>query len=130
MPYSANWSQMGCFKTSTLLWLLQKKKVRNALIITSKIGKGAYFSDFYRCLPESWQLYNLNLHTCTERKGEYERKVDLDMLLELVKRNHTNSPVIFLAHYDIFTTAANKSSRKRANGGPGLFDKLEKSSGT
>ena len=50
MPYSANWSQMGCFKTSTLLWLLQKKRVRKALIITSKVGKGAYFSDFYRCV--------------------------------------------------------------------------------
>jgi SNF2 family DNA or RNA helicase len=126
MPYSANWSQMGCFKTSTALWLLQKKRVRNALIITSKVGKGAYFSDFYRCVPESWQLYNLGIHTCVERKGEYERPADLDMLLELVKRDHTNSPVVFLAHYDIFTNSANNSSRKRNDGGPGILDKLEK----
>lgn len=126
MPFSANWSQMGCFKTSTLLWLLQKKGMRSTLLITSKMGKGAYFSDFYRCLPEEWELYNLQIHSVTERKGDFERKADLDELLYRIKSGDHENPIVVLAHYDVFTTAANTSSRKRADGGPGILDKLEK----
>jgi SNF2 family DNA or RNA helicase len=127
MPYSANWSQMGCFKTSTALWLLEKKKVRNAIIITSKIGKGAYFSDFYKCLPENWELYNLQIHSATRREPDgSEYPVDLDVLLTEIKYDHHDNPRVILAHYDIFTDAANKSSRKKNDGGPGIFDKLEK----
>lgn len=125
MPYSANWSQMGCFKTSTALWLLKRKKVRNALIITSKVGKGAYFSDFYRCLPESWELYNLGIHTVKLRVNDFEKEEDtLDTILATIKSGKHNHPMVLLAHYDVFTKAANESSRKRANGGPGILDKL------
>lgn len=125
MPYSANWSQMGCFKTSTGLWLLQKKRVKNALIITSKVGKGAYFSDFYRCLPESWELYNLNIHDMTQRINEFEKDVDLNYTLSMIKMGAHNAPMIVLAHYDVFTTAAQNSSRKRNGGTIGTLDKLK-----
>jgi SNF2 family DNA or RNA helicase len=126
MPSSANWSQMGCFKTSTALWLMQRKKVKNAMIITSKVGKGSYFSDFYKCLPTSWKLFNLNIHDITLRVNDYEEKMDMEDVLDTIKTGFHNTPMVILAHYDVFTTAANNSSRKRAEGGPGLLDKLRK----
>lgn len=124
MPYSANWSQMGCYKTSTGLWLLERKKVRNALIITTKMGKGAYFSDFYRCLPHEWQLFNLGIHGATLMINDFERKVDLREELMVTKMGHHNHPRVFLAHYDVFTTAANTNSSKRAKDGLGIVDRL------
>jgi len=126
MPYSANWSQMGCYKTSTALWLMERKKVRNALIITSKVGKGAYFSDFYRCLPESWELYNLAIHDAQLIHGDFSKKVDQDELFDEIDTGFHNYPKVILAHYDVFTTAANNTSRKRAEGGPGILDKLKR----
>ena len=125
MPYSANWSQMGCYKTSTGLWLLQKKRVKNALIITSKVGKGAYFSDFYRCLPESWQLYNMGIHEVAQRIEDFEIETTHDELFYTIKSGRHNNPIVVLAHYDVFTTAANNSSRKRAKDSIGILDKLK-----
>jgi len=125
MPYSANWSQMGCFKTSTALWLLRRKKVKNALIITSKVGKGAYFSDFYKCLPENWELYNMGIHTIKLRVNDFEKEEDtLDTILATIKSGKHNAPMVLLAHYDMFTDSAINSSRKRNNGGPSFFDKM------
>jgi SNF2 family DNA or RNA helicase len=124
MPSSANWSQMGCFKTSTALWLLQRKKVKNTLIITSKVGKGSYFSDFYKCLPPSWKLYNLNIHDITLRINDFEEKQDINEVIDTIRSGFHNKPMVVLAHYDVFTTAANNSSRKRNEGGPGILDKL------
>jgi len=124
MPYSANWSQMGCFKTSTGLWLLEKKKVRNALIITSKMGKGAYFSDFYRCLPHTWELYNLGIHGATLRIEDFEKKVNLIEELMVTRMGHHNHPRVFLAHFDIFTEAANNSSYEKSKDRMGIVDRL------
>ena len=126
MAYSANWSQMGCYKTSTALWLLERKKVRNALIITSKLGKGSYFSDFYRCLPENWRLYNLSIHGASMVKGGLEQAVDRDKLLEEIRAGWNDDPVILLAHYDMFTKRANLSSAKRAGGMMGILDQLRR----
>jgi len=123
MPYSANWSQMGAFKTSTGLWLLQRKAVRNALIITSKVGKGSYFSDFYKCLPQSWQLYNVGLNETLLRIEGFEKEVDLDTLLMTIKAGKHNHPQILLIHYDCLTNKAN--AKKDANGW-GMVDKLRK----
>ena len=108
MPYSANWSQMGAFKTSTGLWLLEKKRVRNALIITSKVGKGAYFSDFYKCLPSSWELYNVGLNETTRIIEDFSKIVDLDEILVTIKTGKHNHSMILLIHYDCFSNR-NKS---------------------
>jgi len=124
MPYSANWSQMGCYKTSTGLWLLARKKVKNAIIITSKVGKGAYFSDFYRCLPEAWELYNVGVNDCTLRIGDFEKKVNLNDVLRDISTGFHNHPKILLIHYDVFTNRANESHRKRDPKGWGIIDKL------
>jgi len=126
MPYSANWSQMGCYKTSTGLWLLEKKKVRNALIITSKVGKGSYFSDFYRCLPEAWQLYNVGIGKTTLRINNFEKKVDLDELLTVIQVGKHNHPKVLLIHYDVLTKRANDNTAAKDKNGHGIVDKLRK----
>lgn len=126
MPYSANWSEMGCFKTSTGLWLLERKKVRNALIVTSKMGKGAYFSDFYKCLPEQWELYNVNLHKTFLTVGDYQREVSLDELLLKIETGFHNHPMVLLCHYDIFTNKSNESTAKKDKDGIGIVDKFMK----
>jgi len=126
MSASANWSQMGCFKTSTGLWLMDKKRAKKSLIITSKVGKGAYFSDFYRCLPENWKLYNMAIHDVKHRHGDFEFEADRGMLLTKLESGYINDPTVVLAHYDVFTNSANNTSRKRNNGGPGIVDLLRK----
>ncbi len=124
MPYSANWGQMGTFKTSTGLWLLEKKKVKNALIITSKVGKGAYFSDFYKCLPHSWELYNVNIKNSTRRIEDYEYEVELPDVLAEIKAGFHNQPRVLLLHYDCLTTRANENTKKRDPDALGLVDRL------
>ena len=126
MPYSANWSQMGCFKTSTGLWLLKRKQVRNAIIITSKVGKGAYFSDFYKCLPKSWRLFNVEIHTATQRVEGFEKPISVDQLLKEVAKGDHNHPVVLLMHYDCFTDAAKKNTAKKDKLGKSTLDKLIK----
>ena len=125
MPYSANWSQMGCYKTSTGLWLLERKKVKNAIIVTSKMGKGAYYSDFYRCLPESWELYDVGVNSCELRIGDFRKKVELNDVLRAIDVGQHNHPKILLIHYDALTNKANESHAKRDERGWGIVDKLK-----
>jgi len=60
---SANWSQMGCYKTSTALWLIEAKtkeiEYPSVLIVTTRTGKGAYFRDIPRCTEQPWQVFNV-----------------------------------------------------------------------
>ncbi len=126
MPFSANWGQMGTYKTSTGLWLLDRKKVRNAIIITSKVGKGAYYSDFYKCLPESWELYNVDLHKTMLRIEDFEKDVNLNTILTTIATGKHNHPMVLLIHYDCLTNKANESTRKKDKGGFGILDKLRK----
>src|SRR6185295_3446581 len=59
---SADWSQMGCFKTSSALWRIEKKLgyLTNpaVLVITTASGKGAYFRDIPKTIGERWQIIN------------------------------------------------------------------------
>lgn len=126
MPYSANWSQMGCFKTSTGLWLMKRKQVRNAIIITSKVGKGAYFSDFYRCLPKNWRLFNVEIHSATQRIEKFEKPVSIDHVLKQVREGDNLHPVVLLMHYDCFTDLAKRNTAKKDPKGLSLLHKLMK----
>ncbi len=62
-PWSANFSKMGCYKTSTGLWLIERITQnfahKRVLIITTKTGKGAYFSDTPKALP-GWRVFNID----------------------------------------------------------------------
>ena len=59
---SANWSQMGCYKTSSALWMLEKKLAHienpRVLVVTTASGKGAYFRDIPRTIGQRWNIIN------------------------------------------------------------------------
>lgn len=52
---SANWSEMGCFKTSTVLWLAEREvqgiKNPSIMIVTTPSGKGTYYEAIPAILP-------------------------------------------------------------------------------
>lgn len=60
---TANWSEMGTYKTSTLLWLIQRmtesKKAPSVLIVTTPSGKGTYYEAVPALLP-GWTLLDIN----------------------------------------------------------------------
>lgn len=49
---SANWSEMGCFKTTTGLWLAEELEAKRILIITTKTGKVTFFQTVPYLLPD------------------------------------------------------------------------------
>jgi hypothetical protein len=109
---TANWSEMGSFKTSTGLWLIEKvltdlaakfleEKIEkpNVLIVTSKAGKGT----FLEAIPEILPGYTI-INVETQRLFVYMN----GEMLPLPKDNkdvpkHFDFPCIALAHYDIFS---------------------------
>lgn len=106
--YSANWSEMGTYKTTTLLWLLQERKAKNALIITSKNGKGTYFDGVPKALP-GWKLYNVGLSKTTHVLDQHSQpEINLDELLDTIKMGWHTEPVILLIHYDCFSPRHSK----------------------
>lgn len=59
---SADWSQMGCFKTSSTLWRIEQRLGNEpnpaVLVITTASGKGAYFRDIPKTIGSKWQIIN------------------------------------------------------------------------
>ncbi len=63
---SANWSDMGCYKTSTALWmsdyvLREQKGIEKPaiLVITTRSGKGAFFRDIPKTI-DGYTVFNLD----------------------------------------------------------------------
>jgi SNF2 family DNA or RNA helicase len=116
--WSANWSEMGCYKTTTLLWLIERKmkeaqiEAPRILIVTTKGGKGAYFDALPRTLPD-WQVFNL-----TSRKAEEvffgTFHFDRDWQ-EFLKRLHNGKPTIVLAHYNVFSRRKKRKTAKEVD---------------
>lgn len=104
-PYSANWSSMGTFKTSTGLWLIERKLAGNpgnVLIVTTKSGKGAYFDSIPRCLDiDEWQIFNVGTRK-VEEVILHDLRVESDMDDLVTALRERKKPVIVLAHYHIF----------------------------
>ena len=102
--WSANWSEMGCYKTTTGLWLMQKKleNVANpkVLIITTKAGKGTYFDAIPVVLPD-WVLFNIHATGRAELNvnGQF-LKVDIEKVFD---KTIVNKPTVYVAHYHCFT---------------------------
>jgi hypothetical protein len=109
--WSANWSEMGCFKTTTLEWLLERKflepkpnkfrttfepPVQNPLIliITTKAGKGTYYQTLPEVLP-GWYIYNVTTAGPRIVFGEKEIPAPLPM--------EPNHPTVVLSHYQVFS---------------------------
>jgi len=101
---SANWSEMGSFKTSTAEWLieLKTKHIPNprVLIITTKTGKGPYLESLWEVLPE-WDIYVAGVKKNQLVIGAKVTPWALELPNPLYKR-----PVIVLAHYHCFTNRA------------------------
>jgi SNF2 family DNA or RNA helicase len=99
---SANWSQMGCYKTSTALWLTEAKteEVENpsVLIVTTRSGKGAYFRDIPRCLSgRKWQIFNV------KADGVYIVIDDSEIKIAKYLPDVITFPHIVVTHYNTFS---------------------------
>ena len=113
-PYSANWSEMGTYKTSTGLWLAEKvtQEVQRAerphvLLVTSKGGKGTFFDAVPKCLP-GWSFYNLETQRAQEVALGELWEVDPAEALEPHK---FRSPIVVLTHYDVFSRKTDMRNR-------------------
>lgn len=111
--WSANWSEMGCYKTTTGLWLAERKlagiKSPALQIITTKMGKGTYFDAIPKTLPD-WIFLNVTStgFNRVEVGGALELPISGD---EIVKAIMSDRPVVVLAHYHCYM---NKSRIKDA----------------
>lgn len=100
-PASANFSEMGCYKTTTALWHIEQMlgtfEGKHILIVTTKTGKIPYYNmapSIARDIP----IYNL------DTKGALEQDF--------------SKPGIYLTHYNVFMNARKKDwpdGRKPAN---------------
>jgi SNF2 family DNA or RNA helicase len=98
--HSANWSEMGCFKTSTGLWLAEAKVLDKTnptiLIITSAGGKGTYFDMVPRLLPK-FTLFDVGTKALSiVLPGGKRVKLQEDWPKEF------KIPSIVLSHYQVF----------------------------
>lgn len=111
--FSANWSEMGCRKTTTGLWVAdQKIKALGKsdinpimLIVTTRSGKGTYFDAIPKTV-EGYRVFDL------DSKGADELEfVDGDILRfgmkpiefwDRTKPENLKTPTILLAHYHVF----------------------------
>lgn len=101
---SANWSSMGTFKTSTGLWLAERKIAGkgNVLIVTTKSGKGTYFDAIPKCLNQNaWAVFNLGTKKVEEVVlGNLRFDYDIEDFITLLRLR--KQPVLMLAHYHVF----------------------------
>jgi SNF2 family DNA or RNA helicase len=109
LDHSANWSDMGAYKTSTALWWLQEKlrdiEAPKMLIITTRLGKGTYWK-LTPIIQPTWELYNIQRKKISMVLGDDE--IPIDIPLSAFAGKH---PMLFVAHYDVFTKR--KARRKK-----------------
>lgn len=107
--YSANWSEMGCRKTTTGLWLMDRRVkqltgiVPIVLIVTSKSGKGTYFDAIPKSV-EGYQVYDIDSTGADEVQfvGKEMFRFSLKPAEFFNKVSKSEQPVILLSHYHIF----------------------------
>ena len=108
---SANWSEMGSFKTSTAEWLLElkTKNIPNPriLIITTKTGKGPYLESLWEVLPE-FDVYVVDAKKTSLVIKDRVTPWNVELPTPLQMR-----PVIVLAHYHCFTNRACLPQQKK-----------------
>lgn len=101
---SANWSQMGCMKTSTAEWLWEAKLKHipnpRVLVITTKSGKGTYLESLPEVLPE-WDVFTVGATRTMLVVGGKPIPVSVKLPNPLYMR-----PVVVVAHYHCFTNKA------------------------
>jgi SNF2 domain-containing protein/helicase-like protein len=101
---SANWSEMGSFKTTTAEWLFSHKLKHipnpRVLVITTKSGKGTYFESLPEVLPE-WDIFNVGTTRNRLVLGGKEAPMNVELPNPLYFR-----PCVVIAHYHCFTNKA------------------------
>lgn len=119
--WSANWSEMGCYKTSTGLWLAKNKTNGKhnpgVLIVTTRSGKGEYFK-LAPLIFKGWTIFNV---TTT---GIYVyidgKEVKLPGLKFLPK--DIEVPHVVLTHYHVFSRSNKGRYETDEQGRPKLVD--------
>ena len=104
LDHTANWSSMGCFKTSTGAWLIDRKvgPEANVLVVSTKSGKGPWFDVIPRCLGDEWRVFNVGTKKVDEVLIDDLRvESDVDDLVAALKRR--SGRVLVMAHYHVFT---------------------------
>ena len=129
---TANWSEMGCYKTSTGLWFIEQKikeaqaqglsslKNPSILIITNKAGKGTFFEAVPQMFP-GWTFFNINT---TKISVFIEgREMTLPGLKFCPKE--FGMPSVCITHYNVFSTAQKDQFEEDEEGRP-LKDEMGK----
>lgn len=122
---TANWSEMGAYKTSTGLWFVDRK-IRETLgvgtkpailIITTKAGKGTFLDAIPEILPE-YTLLNI------ETQGLFLYKNSQMIKIPKVKNvpDEFDFPCVCLAHYDIFSRSQKGKYETDDDGLPIIID--------
>lgn len=108
--WSANWSEMGAYKTSTVLWSIprwcKRAGIENpkVLVITTRSGKGTYFKHVPDLLPE-YEVINLNTSRASLMLDDIELAIDFPQPL--------NGPVICISHYNVFSKRKKKKKEDK-----------------
>lgn len=104
---TANWSEMGCYKTSTGLWLMEQK-IREAglshppsvLIITNKSGKGTFFE----AIPEIYKGWTFfNIETSGIEVMVNGRWLKLPASKQKFVPKEFAMPAVCITHYNVFS---------------------------
>jgi SNF2 family DNA or RNA helicase len=84
---SANYSEMGCFKTTTGLWWADANTQGHILIVTTRTGKTTYFETVPHVMPADYHFFNVTATECPDLGSLPEKS-------------------LVLAHYNCFTNRA------------------------
>ncbi len=110
-PHYADWSEMGCYKTSSGLWLAERviealgevNFTPRLLIITSRNGKGTYYDALPKTLAlKGWKFFDINVNGVTERLNDLIiNKWEISDFCDYVQTLET--PHVILSHYHCYT---------------------------
>lgn len=101
---SANWSEMGSFKTTTAEWLWETKLKHipnpRVLVVTTKSGKGTYYESLPEVLP-GWDVFAVSSTRTTMVIGGKNVPIPVKFPNPLYM-----NPCVAIAHYHCFTNRA------------------------
>lgn len=99
--HSANWSDMGCYKTSSALWMsdyvVKREGIENPsiLVITTRSGKGAFFRDIPKTI-DGYTVFNVDNTSVRLVLDGRQVKIQKEVPEEI------EMPNIIVTHYHIF----------------------------
>lgn len=131
---SANWSEMGCKKTTTGLWYIKQKLEQDGiekpsvLIITTRSGKGTFFQ-FAPLIMEGWTIFDVDSQSI--RVWLNGKMVKIPKLKYMPEE--FDMPALVVTHFHVFsrtnfgkfkTDPETGEPLKNENGGLIMEDKL------